>query len=133
MVDKVASTGPTGSTGPFSGGGSGGNETQRRGITGGEPPRQRLGGAVRRGTRQMKEYYLYDSDFRDLERTGAIAALLFAVASDCFGSAGNVLVGIEFADNIPAAKLAEWSAYRNVALSGYNLFLFWCAANSEWL
>jgi len=64
----------------------------------------------------MKEYYLYDSDFRDLERTGAFATMLFAASSGCLGFAADILVGIAFAENISPAVKAEWGAYRNVAL-----------------
>lgn len=72
----------------------------------------------------MKEYYIYDSEFRELKRTGAIATVLFAVGSACLGFAINVQVGMAFAEKIPDAVKAEWSSYKTTALILTILFYF---------
>jgi hypothetical protein len=93
------------------------------------------GSSVQRGSRPVKEYYVYDSEFRELKRIGAFAALLFAIGSAAIGFSVNAHMGMAFAENVPAALKAEWTLYRNVgigvaalcylfgaiqALTGYN-------------
>lgn len=83
----------------------------------------------------MKEFYVYDSEFRELKRTGAIAAILFAIGSALLGFAVNAHLGVTFAESLPVATKTQWVTYRNVAavvalccyvfaaiqaLSGYN-------------
>jgi hypothetical protein len=94
-----------------------------------------LGSHVQRGSRPVKEYYIYDSEFRELKKTGAIATSLFAIGSAALGFAVNVHTGMTFAENVAAAVKLEWTIYRNTAfivsaicyllatiqaLSGYN-------------
>ncbi len=93
------------------------------------------GGSLRRGSRPVKEYYIYDSEFRELKRTGAIATVLFAVGSAAMGFVGNIMVGLALSENVSDAVKSQWTAYRNAgliaaaicylfaimaALSGYN-------------
>src|ERR1700688_3693556 len=88
-----------------------------------------------RGDRPMKEYYIYDSEFRELKRTGATATILFAFGSACFGFALNVHLGIVFAGTLADDLKTQWISYEKIAffiavacylfailqtLSGYN-------------
>lgn len=83
----------------------------------------------------MKEYYIYDSELRDLSRTGAFATGLFALGSACIGYWFNIQVGFALAEKVAPEILVQWTVYRNVsavgavfcyvvgaalALSGYN-------------
>jgi len=102
--------------------GSGGEEVIRREFAGGE--QLETGGEPLRGHRSMKEYYLYDSDFRDLGRTGAFAAFLFAAASGCLGFGANAWVGLAFAENVPETVRLEWSLYRNISFGLAVIFFF---------
>jgi hypothetical protein len=74
------------------------------------------GGQVRRGSRPVKEYYIWDSEFRELKKTGAVAALLFAAGSGLIGFAVNVQVGLAFAENASEIIKGQWGTYRNVAI-----------------
>jgi hypothetical protein len=77
---------------------------------------QQHGGAPERGSRKMKEYYLYDSDFRDLARTGLFATICFTIASACLGFAINIHKDLAFNAGLAAPVIAEWTAYRTVAI-----------------
>jgi hypothetical protein len=64
----------------------------------------------------MKEYYFYDSDIKNLSKTGALATLFFSTASACLGFAANALVGLAFAENVPQAVKHDWIIYKNISL-----------------
>jgi hypothetical protein len=123
MSDKTASTGPTGPTGPLYGGGSGGDGTPRRATGGGGAKRGR-GGSLLRGDRPMKEYYVYDSEFRELKRTGVIATTLFALGSACMGFVVNTHLAIVFADKLSDQIKIEWTTYRNIGFMAALVFYF---------
>ena len=101
-------------------GGSGGEEIVNRGTAGGENPP--TGGEPLRGHRPMKEYYFYDSDIKNLGRTGALATLLFAAASGCLGFGANALVGLSFAENIPDTVKHDWTIYKNISFAAAIIF-----------
>jgi hypothetical protein len=65
----------------------------------------------------VKEYYIYDSELRELKKTGAIATALYAMGSAALGFAVNVFTGMTFAENIASTIKAEWIIYRNIALT----------------
>jgi hypothetical protein len=79
------------------------------------PPQ--MGSNVQRGHRPVKEYYLYDGDFRELKKAGAVATVLFAVGSACAGYALNVHLGLAFAENLPDAVKADWLLYKRIAIA----------------
>ena len=75
------------------------------------------GSQVQRGSRPVKEYYIHDSELRELKKTGAIATALYAIGSGAFGFAINVHTSLTFADKVETAIKAEWTNYRNLALA----------------
>src|ERR1700754_3390371 len=79
---------------------------------------QDTGSQVQRGSRRVKEYYIYDSEFRELKRTGAAATALYAFGLALLGFVVNVHTGMTFAENVPAMVKHDWTIYRNVALIG---------------
>lgn len=74
------------------------------------------GSRVQRGDRPVKEYYLYDSDFRELKTTGIVATSLFALGSAAVGFAVNVHTSMIFAENLKPVVKLEWTQYRNAAI-----------------
>jgi hypothetical protein len=75
------------------------------------------GSQVQRGSRPVKEYYIHDSELRELKKTGAIATALYALGSAALGFAVNVHTGMAFAEKIASTVKAEWTVYRNLALA----------------
>jgi hypothetical protein len=121
MAEKTASTGPTGPTGSFYGGGSGGDETPRRAAGGGEPRRKPAGLAPQRGRRELKEYPLTDSDIHDLRNIGAGATFCFSVGSLCLGFWSNLYASLAFSD-VAKNLLEAGTARQQDALIGAIFF-----------
>lgn len=72
----------------------------------------------------MKEYYIYDSEFRELKRTGGLAAILFALGSACMGFVVNTHLAIVFAEKLSDQLKIEWTTYRNIGLVAGFIFYF---------
>lgn len=64
----------------------------------------------------MKEYYIYDSEFRELKKVGGGAAVLFAIGSAAIGFAVNTHLGLIFADHLAAELKVQWETLRDIAV-----------------
>jgi hypothetical protein len=82
------------------------------------------GSLVQRGHRPVKEYYLYDSELRELKRTGALTTVLFAAGSALIGFVINTHLALIFADKLPDDVKIQWTTYRDVAVIGAVIFYF---------
>ena len=96
------------------------------GNAGAEP----LGGSLLRGTRAVKEYYIYDNEFRELKRVGGLATALFAIGSAIFGFVINTHLGIVFADHLSDDIRAQWIVYRNIGIAAGVLCYFFAILQS---
>ena len=68
----------------------------------------------------MKEYYIYDSELRQLKKTGAIATALYAIGSGAFGFAINVPFAANYRNLALAVAGLCYLIATIQALSGYN-------------
>jgi hypothetical protein len=93
-------------------------------LTDDEAETASTGGSLRRGSRPMKEYYIYDTEFRELKRTGAIATILFALGSACMGFVVSAYVGLSLAEKIPDDVKTQWTVYKDLGFVATLIFYF---------
>jgi hypothetical protein len=83
------------------------------------------GSTVRRGNRPMKEYYIHDSEFRELKKAGASATILFAIGSASIGFSANTHIALAFVDHLATDIKVQWEILRNVSVViGLTCYVF---------